>query len=53
MFGAKLVRGFQTKMLSVLVFCDFEASGLPGLPVDVGWAWLDGSAVKSDRRPKG
>jgi hypothetical protein len=30
------------------VFYDFEASGLTGFPVEVGWAWLDGDIVKSD-----
>jgi hypothetical protein len=33
---------------SIPVFYDFEASGLRGFPIEIGWAWLDGSAVKSD-----
>lgn len=35
-------------MPSTPVFYDFEASGLTGFPIEIGWAWLDGSAVKSD-----
>jgi hypothetical protein len=35
-------------MRSIPVFYDFEASGLTGFPIEIGWAWLDGSAVKSD-----
>jgi hypothetical protein len=30
------------------VFYDFEASGLAGFPIEVGWACLDGDNVKSD-----
>jgi hypothetical protein len=35
-------------MPSIPVFYDFEASGLTGFPIEIGWAWLDGRAVKSD-----
>jgi hypothetical protein len=30
------------------VFYDFEASGLTGFPVEIGWAWFDRDMVKSD-----
>jgi hypothetical protein len=35
-------------MLINPVFYDFEASGLTGFPIEIGWAWLDGSGVISD-----
>lgn len=34
-------------MPSIPVFYDFEASGLADFPIEIGLAWLDGSAVKS------
>jgi hypothetical protein len=35
-------------MPGIPVFYDFEASGLTGFPIEIGWAWPDGSAVISD-----
>jgi hypothetical protein len=37
-------------MRTTPVFYDFEASGFTGFPIEIGWAWQDGSAVKSDSR---
>ncbi len=30
------------------VFYDFEASALDGCPIEIGWAWWDGTIVKSE-----
>jgi hypothetical protein len=36
------------EMTAQPVFYDFEASGIAGFPIEIGWAWPDGNNVKSD-----
>jgi hypothetical protein len=30
------------------VFYDFEASALDGCPIEIGWAWFDGTSVRAE-----